>query len=69
MKLDIHTHILPSSLPDLKQRYGCPGWINIKPSAEDPNVANMYKDDQFFDESKKTAGVLKTDARICEKQM
>lgn len=48
MKLDIHTHILPSSLPDLKQRYGCPGWINIRKSEDDPNVANMYKDDQFF---------------------
>ena len=43
MKLDIHTHILPCHLPDLKERYGCPGWINIRKDLNDPNVANMYK--------------------------
>jgi aminocarboxymuconate-semialdehyde decarboxylase len=48
MKLDIHTHILPGVLPDLKERYGCPGWINIRKDPNDPNVANMYKDDTFF---------------------
>jgi aminocarboxymuconate-semialdehyde decarboxylase len=48
MKLDIHTHILPSSLPNLQERYGCPGWINIRPDPENPQFANMYKDDAFF---------------------
>lgn len=48
MKLDIHTHILPSKLPNLKERYGCPGWINIRESENEPGVANMYKDDVFF---------------------
>jgi aminocarboxymuconate-semialdehyde decarboxylase len=48
MKLDIHTHILPGDLPNLQERYGCPGWINIRKDPNDPNVANMYKDDVFF---------------------
>lgn len=48
MKLDIHTHILPSELPNLQARYGCTGWINIRPSETEPGVANMYKDDVFF---------------------
>ena len=48
MKLDIHTHILPNALPDLQQRYGCPGWINIRADPTQPGVANMYKDDVFF---------------------
>lgn len=48
MKLDIHTHILPKELPNLKERYGCSGWINIRKSEDNPNEANMYKDDTFF---------------------
>lgn len=48
MKIDIHTHILPSRLPDLQSRYGCPGWINIRQNEQDPNLADMYKDDKFF---------------------
>lgn len=48
MKIDIHTHILPSKLPNLQERYGCPGWINIRTSENEPGVANMYKDEVFF---------------------
>lgn len=59
MKLDIHTHILPSNLPNLKERYGCGGWINIKKCENDPNVANMYKDDEFFRRVEKNCWCLK----------
>lgn len=48
MKFDVHTHILPQKLPNLKERYQCSGWINIKPSSDEPGVANMYKNDTFF---------------------
>jgi len=48
MKLDIHTHVLPQRLPNLKERYGYGGWINIREDESDKNVANMYKDDVFF---------------------
>ena len=58
MKLDIHTHILPQSLPDLKERYGYGGWINIRPDKADPSVANMYKDDQFFRKIEKNCWCL-----------
>lgn len=29
MKVDIHTHILPKNWPDLKQKYGYGGWMNL----------------------------------------
>jgi aminocarboxymuconate-semialdehyde decarboxylase len=58
MKLDIHTHILPNKLPNLKERYGCPGWINIRQSEDDPNTANMYKDDVFFRKIEKNCWCL-----------
>jgi hypothetical protein len=35
-KVDIHTHILPSKLPDLSKKYGYPGWISVVPDAESP---------------------------------
>ena len=30
MKIDIHTHILPRDWPDLRQRYGCDGFVQIE---------------------------------------
>ncbi len=29
-KIDLHTHILPESWPDLAARYGCDGWISLE---------------------------------------
>lgn len=29
-KIDLHTHILPESWPDLAERYGCEGWISLE---------------------------------------
>ena len=48
MKLDIHTHILPKTWPDLKKKYGYGGWIQL----DHTNVgcSRMMKDDQFFRE-------------------
>ena len=48
MKLDIHTHILPKTWPDLKKKYGYGGWIQL----DHTNVgcARMMRDDQFFRE-------------------
>jgi len=45
MKIDIHTHILPKSLPDLKQKFGYGGWISIEHKDGD---ASMKKDGNFF---------------------
>ena len=66
MKLDIHTHLLPKSLPDLKERYGYGGWINIKADSTDPNSANMYKDDIFFRKIESNCWCLKE--RCCDMQ-
>ena len=59
MKLDIHTHVLPQSLPDLKERYGYGGWINIRQDHNDPTTANMYKDDTFFRKIEKNCWCLR----------
>ena len=48
MKLDIHTHILPKTWPDLKKKYGYGGWIQLEHS--NVGCARMMKDDQFFRE-------------------
>ena len=45
MKIDIHTHILPKKLPDLKQKFGYGGWISIDHKDGD---ASMKKDGNFF---------------------
>jgi aminocarboxymuconate-semialdehyde decarboxylase len=58
MKLDIHTHILPKQLPNLQEKYGCPGWINIRKSETEPDVANMYKDEKFFRKIEKNCWCL-----------
>ncbi len=37
MKIDLHTHILPESWPDLAQRYGYPGWVRLEPCGSTPD--------------------------------
>jgi aminocarboxymuconate-semialdehyde decarboxylase len=31
VQIDIHTHILPRQLPDLRDKYGYGGWISLHP--------------------------------------
>ncbi len=44
--IDVHTHILPPALPDLRQRFGYGGWPSIVPDG--PRSARIVIDDRFF---------------------
>lgn len=48
MKIDIHTHILPENWPDLKEKYGYGGFVNLE--HHKPCCAKMMIDGKFFRE-------------------
>jgi aminocarboxymuconate-semialdehyde decarboxylase len=47
-KIDLHTHILPRHWPDLRERYGCGGWVQLEHHA--PGCARMMLDGKLFRE-------------------
>ncbi|XP_073503389.1 2-amino-3-carboxymuconate-6-semialdehyde decarboxylase isoform X2 [Phyllobates terribilis] len=46
MKIDIHSHILPREWPDLTQKYGYGGWVQMQHSCKEE--AKMMKDGKVF---------------------
>ncbi|MCH2145051.1 MAG: amidohydrolase [Phycisphaerales bacterium] len=46
--IDLHTHILPENWPDLKERYGYGGWLQLE--HHKPCCARMHIDGAFFRE-------------------
>ena len=48
MKIDLHTHILPRHWPDLRERYGCGGFVQLEHHA--PGCARMLIDGKCFRE-------------------
>jgi aminocarboxymuconate-semialdehyde decarboxylase len=48
MKIDLHTHILPPSWPDLRQRYGYGGFVHLEHHG--PGCARMLVDGKLFRE-------------------
>ena len=48
MKIDIHTHVLPENWPDLKERYGYGGWVQLEHTG--PGCARMVQEGKNFRE-------------------
>ena len=46
LKIDVHTHILPKTWPDLRERYGYGGWVNLEHHC--PGCAKMLIDGHHF---------------------
>src|SRR5205823_9826821 len=46
MKIDLHTHILPREWPDLRDRYGYGGFVQLEHT--DPGCARMMVDGTCF---------------------
>jgi aminocarboxymuconate-semialdehyde decarboxylase len=63
-KIDLHTHVLPQSWPDLRQRYGYGGFVRLEHSG--PGCARMMIDDRLFREIQ--ANCWDPDVRIAEFQ-
>lgn len=45
-RIDVHTHILPRSLPNLEELYGYGGWIHLHKTAS--GCTHMLKNNTFF---------------------
>jgi len=48
LRLDLHTHMLPPQLPEMRERSGYGGWIRLERAA--PGRARMLQDDHLFRE-------------------
>ena len=65
MKIDIHTHIIPEHLPDLKKKYGYGGFISL--DHHKPCCAKMIIDDKFFREIQDNCWDPKVRMHDCDK--
>lgn len=66
LKIDIHTHVLPENWPDLKQRYGYGGFVQLEHHG--PGCAHMMLDGKKFREVQANtwdAGVRLDDCDRC----
>lgn len=48
LKIDIHTHVLPESWPNLQERYGYGGWVQIEHTG--PGCARIVQEGKLFRE-------------------
>jgi len=62
VKIDVHTHILPGEWPDLKERYGYGGFIQLEHHRE--GCARMLRDGELFREV--SANCYDADVRLGE---
>jgi aminocarboxymuconate-semialdehyde decarboxylase len=64
MKIDVHTHILPETWPDLRERYGYGGWVRME--HHKPCCARMMIDDRFFREVEENCWSPEARIRECD---
>ena len=64
LSIDIHTHILPETWPDLHERYGYGGFIRLE--HHKPCCARMMMDDRFFREVEENAWDAKARMKECD---
>jgi aminocarboxymuconate-semialdehyde decarboxylase len=65
LKIDIHTHILPENWPDLKERYGYGGLIQLEHHG--PGCARMLQDGKLFREIEADCWDAKVRIADCDK--
>lgn len=66
LSIDIHTHILPETWPDLRERYGYGGFIRLE--HHKPCCARMMMDDRFFREVAENAWDAEARMKECDHQ-
>lgn len=64
LKIDIHTHILPETWPDLRERYGYGGFVRLEHYK--PCCARMMVDDRFFREIRDNCWDPRTRMHECD---
>ncbi len=64
MKIDIHTHILPEKWPDLKEKYGYGGFVQL--DHHKTGCARMMMDGKIFREIESNAWDASVRLRDCE---
>ena len=64
LTIDIHTHILPETWPDLRERYGYGGFIRLE--HHKPCCARMMMDDRFFREVEENAWDAEARMKECD---
>jgi aminocarboxymuconate-semialdehyde decarboxylase len=64
LKIDIHTHLLPAQWPDLRERYGYGGFVQLEHCG--PGCARMVRDGVVFREVEANCWDAPTRLRACD---
>lgn len=64
LKIDIHTHILPENWPDLRERYGYGGFVQLEHCG--PGCARMMQDGKHFRDVEPNCWDAKTRLHECD---